>query len=204
MPEPITQPAQISILILAAGASSRMRGADKLLEPVAGMPLLRRIATVALGTELPVYVTLDQAREARVAALKDLALCRVMIEDAGDGMGASLRAGISAIPPDHAALILLADMPEIDALDMAAMITAYRQSPRHIHRAVAADGRPGHPVVFPPWARVALLDLSGDSGAKSVLQAHKDDIRLVALPEGHATTDLDTPEDWAKWRAENP
>mgnify|MGYP006184317219 CR=1 FL=1 len=44
--------------------------------------------------------------------------------------------------------------------------------------------------------------LSGsDEGARSVLVRHRARLRLVPLPGHHATTDLDTPEDWAAWRA---
>lgn len=191
----------ISLLVLAAGASSRMRGGDKLLEPVQGQPLLRHVVQCALGTGLPVVVALAANRPARAAALHGLALNRVQVADAGDGMGASLRAGISAIAPDHAVMILLADMPEIDTADLAALAAAYRLAPSAIHRACTADGRPGHPVVFPPWARAELERLGGDSGAKSVLQAHAARIRLLPLPGTHALTDLDTPEDWASWRS---
>ena len=39
--------AGISILILASGFARRMRGADKVLQPVGGIPLLRRLAIAA-------------------------------------------------------------------------------------------------------------------------------------------------------------
>jgi CTP:molybdopterin cytidylyltransferase MocA len=194
----------VSILILAAGASSRMRGADKLLEPVEGGQLLRQIAAQALRTGRDVVVTLAKDRPARGAALAGLDVRQVAVPQAQDGMSASLREGIAAIPPDHGVLVLLADMPEIDADDLKAMLWAYDQAPGHIHRGTAADGRPGHPVLFPAWARAELLALTGDAGAKPVLEAHRPNIRLVPLPGTHAITDLDTPEDWAHWRAAQP
>ncbi|MCV6595140.1 MAG: NTP transferase domain-containing protein, partial [Silicimonas sp.] len=58
----------------AAGASSRMRGRDKLLEPIGGVPLLRRQALAALTTGCPVLVTLPEGNEPRRAALEGLAL----------------------------------------------------------------------------------------------------------------------------------
>lgn len=190
----------ISILLLAAGASSRMRGVDKLLEPVGGEALLRHVAGVALAVG-PVTVTLGGA--ARAAALAGLDVR--IVEVAGDGMAASLRAGVAALPANHAVLVLLADMPEVDADDLRAMIAAYLTAPDDIHRAVTRAGKPGHPVIFPPWARDDLLTLCGDTGAKPLLAAHAARVRLVVLPDNHATTDLDTPEDWAAWRAaQNP
>ena len=63
-----------AILILAAGSSSRMRGGDKLLEEVAGMPLLARITRAALDTGLPVTVALPPDRPARAGVLDGLAV----------------------------------------------------------------------------------------------------------------------------------
>ena len=192
---------QISILILAAGASSRMRGADKLLETVRGTALLRHLAQLARATGLPVVVALAKTQPGRTAALEGLAVQPIWVGDAGSGMAVSLREGVSAIPQDHAVLVLLADMPDIDAVDLATVIAAYRLAPDHIHRACTATGTLGHPVVFPPWARADLLGLAGDSGARALLQAHASSIVQVPLPGTHATTDLDTPEDWAAWRS---
>ena len=191
-------PIKISILLLAAGASTRMRGVDKLLEPIGDQPLLRHLAAMARGVG-PVTVTLPMACPTRRAALAGLAVRIVTVT--GRGMAASLRAGVAALPPDHAVLVLLADMPDLDADDLRAMIAAFHSAPDHIHRAVTEAGRPGHPVIFPPWARAGLLALNGDSGAKAMLTDHATTLRRVVLPHNHATTDLDTPEDWTAWRA---
>ncbi|GAB1480636.1 nucleotidyltransferase family protein [Paracoccaceae bacterium] len=193
MPEP-------AILILAAGAASRMRGADKLLEPVDGAPLLTRIARAALATGLPVTVALAPDRPARRTALHGLAVIPVMVPDPGLGMAASLVAGLGAMPPGPM-MLLLADLPEITAEDLIRMAEAHRAAPDLIHRGTAADGTPGHPVIFPAWARAGLLSLTGDQGARALIRQHADRLHLTALPGTHATTDLDTPEAWAEWRA---
>jgi CTP:molybdopterin cytidylyltransferase MocA len=44
--------------------------------------------------------------------------------------------------------------------------------------------------------------LQGDDGGRAIMIAHRDQTHLVPLPGDHATRDLDTPEDWAAWRAE--
>lgn len=198
----------ITILVLAAGASSRMRGADKLLGPVKARPLLRHVALTALATGLEVGVTLPAPTSpqfaARQAALAGLDLRIIEVADATNGLGASLRAGIRALPPTDAVLVLLADMPDLDKNDLARMIFAFRRAPNLIHRATTAEGQPGHPVIFPPWARAALLSVSGDKGAGAFLMAHAEKVIPVPLPKTHATTDLDTPEDWAAWRAAQP
>jgi CTP:molybdopterin cytidylyltransferase MocA len=195
--------AEAQILILAAGASARMRGADKLMEPVGGVPLLRHVARTALASGAPVSLTLPPDRPARLAAVQDLPLSRILVADPS-GLSASLTAGLARLPPEAPVLLLLADLPEITADDLRLMLREMRETPEMILRGAASDGTPGHPVCFPPWLRAELLSLHGDEGARAVLARHADRLRLLPLPGRHATTDLDTPEDWAAWRAAGP
>lgn len=188
------------ILLLAAGSSSRMRGADKLLEEIDGTPQLARIARAALHTGCPVTVALPPDRPARAACLDGLPLRRAVVPNPQDGMAASLVAGISTLPESAPVLLLLADLPEITAADLSFFLKAWATLPNRIARGTAEDGTPGHPVGFPADLRADLLALQGDQGAREVLQRHKARLHLVALPGQHATTDLDTPEDWARWR----
>ncbi|OYU16729.1 MAG: hypothetical protein CFE34_19505 [Rhodobacteraceae bacterium PARR1] len=136
-----------------------------------------------------------------VAALDALAVTQVAVPDPALGMAASLVAGVAAVPPGAAVLLMLADLPEITTGDLAQMLSLAKDHPSHILRGAAADGTPGHPVLFPPDLRGDLLALTGDEGARSVLQRNKARVMPVPLPDRHAVTDLDTPEDWAAWRA---
>lgn len=193
----------VTILIPAAGFARRMRGADKLLEPVAGEPLLRRQARLALATAAPVLVTLPPDPGPRGQVLDGLAVTRVTVADPGEGMAASIRAGVAAVPQDSAGLmILLADLPEIETEDLATLIAAFIANPgRPILRATSTTGTPGHPVIFPADLFAELALVTGDAGARSVVARHRARLRDLALPGDRAVTDLDTPEDWAAWRA---
>lgn len=189
------------ILLLAAGASSRMRGADKLMEPVEGEPLLRRQARRAVATGCMVVVTLPPNRPARTIAIEGLEVVRVTVPDPAQGMAASLVAGMAAVPEGAAVMVLLADLPEITTDDLCAILTEHAAAPGAILRGAAQDGTLGHPVLFPPGLRSDLMLLTGDAGARPVLLACADLVQSVPLPGRHAVTDLDTPEDWAEWRA---
>ncbi|MFN3938195.1 MAG: NTP transferase domain-containing protein [Gemmobacter sp.] len=194
----------VAILIPAAGSARRMRGRDKLLEPVDGVPLLRRQARAALAVTPLVVVTLREAAGDRAAALAGLAVRIVELgAAAAEGMAASIRHGVAAAEGTgaDALAILPADMPEIGADDLARVLTAQAEDPRAILRGAAEDGTPGHPVLFPRDLWPDLARCSGDEGARAVLRRHADRIRAVLLPGRHALTDLDTPEDWAAWRA---
>ncbi|RID93479.1 nucleotidyltransferase family protein [Gemmobacter lutimaris] len=187
----------LTTVILAAGASSRMRGDDKLLEVVEGQPLLRRIATAALTCGGPVRVVLPPDRPDRHGALAGLDLHLIIANDAARGMSASIRAGITGL--DGPVMILPADMPELAAGALTEMQAAHRAAPDAILRGASGD-TPGHPVIFPVDLLPDLARLTGDEGARAVIAAHRGRLRLVQLPGRAALTDLDTPEDWARWR----
>ncbi len=196
----------IAILIPAAGASRRMRGRDKLLEPVDGRPMLRRQAETALHSGAHVCVTLPDHDHPRAQALAGLAVQLVAVPDAHLGMSASLRRGIALMPRGMAAVMILpADMPDLQTPDLTALIDGFRATPfATLQQATAADGTPGHPVLFPADCFAALGQLTGDRGARPVLEANRHRLRLVALEDNRALTDLDTPEAWQAWRAARP
>lgn len=191
----------VVILILAAGASSRMRGGDKLLELVDGIPQLARITAAALETGAKVLIALPSDRPARSAAIAGLGATALPVPDAREGMAASIRAGVSRSGNAAGLMILPADMPDLTAADLAAVLAAFAQSPDRICRGASATGKAGHPVIFPARDFPALAALQGDTGARAVLQTEAARVNLIALPDQHALTDLDTPEDWATWRS---
>ncbi|MGK8236056.1 NTP transferase domain-containing protein [Roseovarius sp. MS2] len=189
----------VAILVPAAGASSRMRGTDKLLEMVRGQPLLRDRVTLALGTGCDVAVTLPPEGLARRTALKGLDATLLPVPDAATGMSASLRAGATWAMAEGvtALMVLLPDLPDLTADDMKIMLQV--NDYEHIFRACDADGTPGHPVILPARLLPDLAQITGDTGARDLLRTHP--VTPVPLPGQHATTDLDTPEAWAAWRA---
>lgn len=191
----------IPILILAAGSSSRMRGRDKLLEPVDGMPLLRQRALAALGASGQVFVALPTLTHARHATIADLPLQVIAVPDAATGMAASLRTGVAGLPNCRHFMVLLADLPQITTQDICVMMDQI-DADHLIWRGTSASGSPGHPILFDASLRPLFADLTGDSGGQPITAAYR--TKLVALPNQHATRDLDTPEDWDAWRSGAP
>ncbi len=196
----------IPILILAAGASRRMNGRDKLLMDVGGECLLRRVVGRAYATGHPVLVALPADDVARCEVLEGLDVQIISVKDADQGMARSLHAGLCAISIEHSGLLVaLADMPDISSDDYMRIINAFRADPdANIQRAVSDDGTAGNPVLLPKWALKDISVFKGDTGARHLLGHHADKMRLVHLPDYHAVTDLDTPEDWAVWRGVAP
>ncbi|MBJ3762931.1 nucleotidyltransferase family protein [Maribius pontilimi] len=189
--------APLQIAVLAAGASTRMGASDKLAETLQGVPLLRLMVERALATGQPVLVTVPGPGPRR-DMLEGLDARLIEVADASDGMAASFRS-IGPQARGQAVMIVLADMPEIETGDMLALIDAWREQPDRPVRAATEDGTPGQPVVFPARLVARFGTLAGDAGARTLLEGERP--RLVPLPGRRAVTDLDTPEDWAAWRA---
>ncbi len=204
MTSPVTD---IPIIILAAGQSTRMRGSDKLLQTIDSQPLLRRQADMARDvTSGPVIVTLPPSPHPRYAALSEIDVRIVPVSDADEGMNASLRAGIKAVPEGSGAvLVLLGDLPDLTHDDLSTVIRSWDEDDGYlIWRGATEDGKPGHPVIFSSQLFNDIARLKGDSGGREVVQASKGRVKLVPLAGQRARLDLDTPEDWAKWRASRP
>ncbi|PZQ50439.1 MAG: CTP--molybdopterin cytidylyltransferase [Rhodovulum sulfidophilum] len=192
----------VDLILLAAGAGRRMGGRDKLLEPVGGQALLATLAGVARGSRArEVLVVLPPEAPARRAALQGIGARIVVAAEAAEGMGASLRAGMAALRPDAAGVVvMLGDMPEVTAAGIDALIAAHAAGGA-ICRATSG-GAPGHPVLFDRRFFAVLAASAGDAGARALLRAEA--ARVVPVSVAGAATDLDTPEDWAAWRAAHP
>lgn len=195
---------RVELLLLAAGASRRMRGQDKLLRDVDGAPMLRRAAEAALASRADaVRVVLPSGADARRAALEGLAVPVSEAADASSGMAASLRAGLRDVAEGTAAVVVaLADMPDVTAEHFDRVIAAFEpEEGREIAQAETEDGVIGHPVLFGQRFFESLAALTGDRGARDVIAANRDFHVTVPTPGQGAACDLDTPEAWDAWHA---
>jgi nicotine blue oxidoreductase len=192
-------------LLLAAGGGRRLGGRPKALLEHHGRPLVEHALRVLReGGCAPVHVVLGAAAD-RVRREADLSGCVVSENpDWEEGMGSSLRAGLSSLAPPagpggppgavDAALVLLVDQPGIGAEAVARVRAAYRSRASLV--AAAYGGRRGHPVLFGAdrWARIAQ-SATGDRGARAYLAAHADAVTLVECGDVAEAYDIDTPED---------
>jgi CTP:molybdopterin cytidylyltransferase MocA len=188
-------------LLLAAGAGRRL-GRPKALLEVGGEVLVERgVRTLRAGGCSPVVVVLGAAHE-EVTARADLVGADVVVNaDWASGMGSSLRAGIAALPPAAAAVVVaLVDQPGVGPGAVQRLAGA---AARGVAVAVATyDGRRGHPVLLarPTWPEVARL-AHGDAGARRYLLARPELVTEIPCEGTGTPDDIDTAEDLARLRA---
>ena len=192
---------EIDILLLAGGSSSRMRGADKLLEDVGGKTLIRDRAEMCLATSARRVIAVTAPEHAqRAAEVNDLDLAHVANDGAALGIAHSIQTALAQTDAD-AVVIMLADLPDLTTEDLNQIIDRAETSDALIIRGATQDGKPGHPVLIRKALFPDLMALRGDQGAAPVLKANQLQTELVQLPAQNALNDLDTPEAWAEWRA---
>jgi molybdenum cofactor cytidylyltransferase len=178
-------------LLLAAGASRRFGAADKLLAPLHGKPLVTHAASALrdAGCDRLVAVAGGEA----VAALLPGFLV-VPPDPAAPGQAGSLRAGVAvarAQGADHL-LLLLGDMPFVTPGLLESVLAAGLET----GSACATNGTVRMPpAVFSTAQFPALAAVTGDKGARALLNEIPKQACIPALPESLA--DIDTPRDLA-------
>ncbi|HYL82397.1 MAG TPA: nucleotidyltransferase family protein [Candidatus Acidoferrum sp.] len=193
----------VGIVILAAGASTRM-GVPKQLLRHRGLCLIRHAAETALGSTCrPVVIVLGANAEQIRPEVEGLSVQVVQNPHWAQGLGSSIRAGVevlaSAADPPEAVVLTLCDQPLVCSKDLEALVTVYRSTQRSIVASQYAETL-GVPALFAQSVLPELLHLAGDAGAKQVIQRHLATVWPVPCP--HAAVDLDTLEDYDAIRSE--
>ena len=200
-PAAATPPFRFGAVILAAGASTRMGTPKQLLE-LDGQPLVVRAVAAALASPAwPVVVVLGaHAEQIRPV----LARLPVLIADSpawAEGMAASIRAGVTMLRQFSraldGALVALCDQPAFSADTIARLVAAQGSSGRSI-AAAHYRGRHGAPALFLRAHFETLAHLTGEEGARALLNGDPARVASVDLPA--LAHDLDTPADLAAFR----
>ena len=188
--------ATIGGIILAAGESSRFGSENKLLTPVDGTPVIRRVAGIALESPFEEVVTvLGHDADAVAEALGDLPVSTTYNGDYTAGQSTSLRCGIDVGRRSgwDAAVVLLGDMPFVNPTIIERLIEAYLSGAGSIV-APQCDGRRGNPVLFDRSLYERLCAVSGDRGGRELVGTHPGTVRVHTDDRG-VLRDVDTPRD---------
>lgn len=195
---------RVAGVVLAAGAGRRL-GQPKALVEIAGERLVDRAVRILWDGGLqPVVVVLG-------AAVVDVPGAETVVNgDWQQGMGSSLRAGLTALPETvDAAAVLLVDQPGVTPDVVGRVLLAARQGTgsrvgRRTAEAVVVatyGGRRGHPVLLgrAHWGPL-LASAKGDAGARTFLRAHPELVVEVECGDVGDDLDVDTPADLERAR----
>jgi molybdenum cofactor cytidylyltransferase len=183
-------------IVLAAGRSTRMGGANKLIAEISGRPLVRIAAEQALASQArPVIVVTGHQRERVAAALSGLDVVLVHNPDYAAGLSTSLKAGIAAVPADaDGAIVALGDMPQVDAALIDRLLSAFDPEKGALVVVPTIDGERGNPVVWSRRFFPELAAIEGDVGARHLIASYPEAVVEVPMTGKAALIDVDTPD----------
>ncbi len=197
---------RIAAVVLAAGRSTRMGAANKLLAEIAGQPMIDHAVDAALASQAEPIIVVAGHDAAKVrTALGPRKVTAVENPDYAQGLSTSVRAGIAALPDDiDGALFLLADMPRVGAAHIDRLIAAFNPVEGRAICVPTHKSKRGNPVLWAARFFPEMRALVGDKGARQLLAEHAEQVCEVEMPDDAILVDVDTPEALAALRADSP
>ncbi len=185
----------LSIIVLAAGGSSRM-GTPKQLLSIGQTTFIEQVLEKARALQPDTLICVLGANAEKIEPYIPSEVELVHHSQWKRGLGSSIGAGIRYLEGQSGAqaiVILLADQPSIDPADLQKMVDLHASHPDKII-ASYYEGSPGVPAIFPKEYWQELQQLDGDRGAKAILLKNSD--RVILHHHSTNVRDIDTQEDY--------
>ncbi|MEM9487964.1 MAG: NTP transferase domain-containing protein [Myxococcota bacterium] len=199
---------RVAGLLLAAGQSRRMGETNKLLAVVAGAPMVARAARALAGAELgPLVAVLghqaDAVRSTVSAAVPDRPFEYIDNPHYAQGMSTSLRAGVAALRGRcDAVVVCLGDMPWVTPDHVRILVDAFAPADGRAICVPVYRGKTGNPVLLSADFFPAISRISGDIGARTIIEDNPELVHRVTAADGGVLVDVDTAEALADLDAE--
>jgi molybdenum cofactor cytidylyltransferase len=186
-------------IILAAGMSTRF-GQPKQLAGFRGKPLILRTLNTVLRSDLHTVVLVLGHRHKAVAAalgkIRENPRLQIVVNHRfREGQSTSLISGVQRVMDRFSSVMfLVADQPMLDTATINRLLGQFWASGKEICVPVC-HGRRGNPVIFGDRMYDRILAIQGDTGARSIIDAHPDSVLRVEIDHPLALFDIDTPDD---------
>ena len=187
----------IAALVLGAGRSRRMAPHNKLLvADRTGKPMIARVVDNVLSSNArPVLVVTGHQAEQVQHALGGRPVRYVHAPEYAEGLSASLKAGIAAVPAEcAAALVCLGDMPLVTGRMINKLLGAYDPEEGRLIVLPTFRGKQGNPMLWDRRFFQEILQISGDSGARFLLGKHLEAVTEVEMADDAVLRDFDTTD----------
>jgi len=194
--EPRSRPT-VAAVVMAAGRSRRMAPHNKLLvADKAGKPMIARVVDNVLSSKArPILVVTGHQAEQVEHALGGRPVQYVHAADYANGLSASLKAGIAAVPPEcAAAIVCLGDMPLVTGRMIDRLLQMYDPDEGRLIVLPTFRGKQGNPMVWDRRFFPEILQITGDSGARFLVGKHADAVAEVEMADDAVLRDFDTTE----------
>ena len=188
-------------ILLAAGLSRRMGDVNKLLLPIGGKPLIRKVAEVMLAAHSQeVICVLGHEAEKLKDALDGLNLKMVLNADFEAGQMTSVSTGLAAAKKGASAYIIaLGDLPRLTSEDCLALMDAHLKAPKGkmtvpVRATNTNEWARGHPIIVPEDIRERILHQEPNLGCRGLINKHPDWVHRFETERTGFFVDLDTPK----------
>jgi molybdenum cofactor cytidylyltransferase len=194
----------LTVIVLAAGLSSRMGAQNKLRLPFGEKTILQTTLKHIIDADLGEILVI--VGHERVLIENDLLLFENKIKIVFNphfesGMTSSIQAGVANSSQNtEGYMICLSDMPILQPIDYQRIISFYLEKKDNTYPIVQPvfNQEKGNPVIFHPIYKKEILDLHNTEGGKIILQKHKENVHFVEMPNDAILRDADTPEAYAE------
>jgi len=194
--------AKVQIILLAAGQSTRMGRANKLLMPVSGLPLVRRTAEELCGiANAEITVVLGHAAVEVAAAVEGLGVRTVVNHQHASGQMSSVHTGIAAAGEGTCFMVVPADMPRLKTVDCLFLLDAHEAAGEERvtvpvrHR--GAERQRGNPVIMSASAARAVREGGINLGCRGLLDRQPELLHAYQTDRDAFFVDMDTPDSYA-------
>jgi molybdenum cofactor cytidylyltransferase len=149
----------------------------------------------------PIVAVLGNRADDVDAAIGKLPIERVLNPDFADGLSTSLKRGLAALPEDvEGVVVCLGDMPLIAGRDIDRLIAAFNPLEGQAIVVPARRGKRGNPILWSRQFFAEMMALSGDQGARKLIEEHADLVAEVEMDSDAIFIDIDTPQALAELR----
>ena len=184
----------ISAILLAAGQSKRMNGENKLTKEIQGTPLIKHSVESILASSIDELIVVLGHQKETIEKLinKNEKIKFVFNKDFESGIASSIKTGLNNLSEKtEAFFICLGDMPMVN-------LNIYNQLIKSINKkeiiVPTYKGQQGNPVLFAKSMKEKIINISGDVGAKKILELNKDKILNLEINDQCVTKDFNTQD----------
>jgi molybdenum cofactor cytidylyltransferase len=187
----------IAAIVMAAGRSRRMAPHNKLLvADRAGRPMVARVVDNVLSSNArPILVVTGHQAEQIEHVLGGRPVRYVHAQDYAEGLSASLKTGIAAVPPECAAVVIcLGDMPLVTGRMIDRLLSMYDPDEGRLIVLPTFRGKQGNPMLWDRRFFPEILEITGDSGARFLIGKYAEFVAEVEMADDAVLRDFDTTE----------